>query len=101
MTATARKCSLERKSDRKRSSTTVRILQSLYEEAKSFVGKNQTVGELIADSLREKLRRLRKERIDEAFSGMATDEKYQAETLKIAREFQASDWHALKQTEGK
>jgi hypothetical protein len=32
---------------------------------------------------------------------MATDEKYQAETLKIAREFQASDWHALKQTEGK
>jgi hypothetical protein len=101
MPATARKHSYEEKPDRKQSSTTVRIPQPLYEEAKAFAGKDVTVSEFVAESLKEKLRRLRKERIDEAFSGMATDEKYQAETLKIAREFQASDWHALKQTEGK
>lgn len=99
MPATARK-NYEVKPDRRQSSTAVRIPQPLYEEAKRFA-KNQTVGEFVADSLKEKLRRLRKARIDEAFAGMAEDEKYQAETLKISREFQASDWHALKQTEGR
>jgi hypothetical protein len=99
MPATARKHH-EAKSDRKQSSTAVRIPQALYEEAKRFA-KNESVGEFVADSLKEKLRRLRKQRIDEAFADMADDEKYQAETLKISREFQQSDWHALKQTEGK
>lgn len=101
MPATARKHLHEEKSERKQSSTTVRIPQPLYEEAKRLAPKNETVGELVTESLREKLRSLRKQRIDDAFAGMATDEKYQAETLKVSREFQASDWHALKQTEGK
>ena len=100
MPATARKHLHEEKSDRKQSSTTVRIPRPLYEEAKKFA-KSEGIGDLVAESLEEKLRRLRKQRIDEAFAGMATDEKYQAETLKVSREFQASDWHALTQTEGK
>jgi hypothetical protein len=33
--------------------------------------------------------------IDEQFKGMATDETYQAETLKIEKEFAHSDWEAL------
>lgn len=78
-----------RKPDRKQSSPTVHIPRPL-------AGEHQTVDEFVAESLKEKLRRLQKERIDEAFSGMATDEKYQAETLKISGEFQTSDWHALK-----
>jgi predicted CopG family antitoxin len=101
MPARARKTSHQQKSIRKQSSTTVRIPQELYEEAKRLAAENESVGELIAESLKEKLRRIRKQRIDESFAGMATDESYQAETLKVSREFQASDWHALEQTEGK
>ena len=97
----SRKSSYARKPDRKQSSTTVRIPQGLYEEAKGFATQEETVGELIAESLKEKLRKLRKQRIDQAFAGMATDEKYQAETIKVSREFQASDWYALRQTEEK
>lgn len=103
MPAAMRKPAGAHKSERKQASTAVRIPQRLYEEARSLVGQQSkgALTELIADSLRERLRALRKQRIDEAFAGMASDEKYQKETMKIAKEFHASDWHALRQTEDK
>jgi hypothetical protein len=83
----------------------MRIPAPLCEEANEYLSRGAvdvaSVNELVVESLREKLHELRRKQIDEAFKGMATDGKYQAETRKIAREFQASDWHALQQTEGK
>ncbi len=89
---------------RKQRSTTVRIPRPLYEEARCLVREDEeieTVAELVTDSLREKLRALRKKMIDLQFKDMATDKKYQAEMGKISREFEGSDWEALRQTESK
>src|SRR4051794_8458327 len=103
MPATARKQAAAQKPERKQLNTAVRIPRPLYEEARCLVGQSSkgALTELVTESLREKLHALRRQRIDDAFAGMATDEKYQKETMKVAREFEASDWHAFRQSEGK
>ena len=85
-------------------SATVRIPRSLCEEASIFVGEEaeaNTLNELVIESLREKLRRLKQQSVDEVFAGMATDTKYQQLTQQISAEFENSDLHALHQMEKK
>jgi len=85
-------------------SATVRIPKSLCEEASVFVGEGAeatTLNELVVESLREKLRKLKQQSIDEAFAGMATDTKYQQLTQQISAEFENSDLHVLRQMEKK
>lgn len=85
-----------------RQSATVRIPKALCEEASVFIGEQAdacTLNELVVESLREKLWKLREKSIDEAFAGMATDTKYQQVTQQIASEFESSDFHALQQAE--
>src|SRR4051812_40741591 len=84
-------------------STTVRIPKLLCEETRTFVSEGvieiDSFNEFVVDSLRQRLRSLRKKSVDEAFKGMATDKKYQAEMQKISGEFEASDWHSISQIE--
>lgn len=87
-----------------RQNATVRIPKALCEEASVFIGEQAdacTLNELVVESLREKLRKLREKSIDEAFAGMATDARYQQVAQQIANEFESSDFHALQQAEKK
>lgn len=84
-------------------STTVRIPKLLCEETKTLVNASGieigSFNEFVVDSLRQRLRSLRKKSVDEAFKGMATDKKYQSEMEKISAEFEVSDWHSISQIE--
>lgn len=103
MPATARKRDNSPRKPEGKRGTTVRIPQVLSDQARKFlvIARASSINELVVDSLEERLKQLRRQEIDKQFEAMATDEKYQAETRKISQEFEASDWHALRQTEGK
>ena len=79
--------------------TTVRLPKRLYEEARSVVAKGSTdarsLNDLLVDALDERLKQLRRERIDAEFSGMRTDARYQHESTAIAEQFAAADYEAL------
>ena len=98
MPATARKPRYSSKPVRKQSMT-VRIPGALCEEAQVFViGEQKTansLNELVVESLKDKLRLLRQQSLDDAFSGMATDVKYHRLTQQISEEFANSDLHSL------
>lgn len=102
MPAIARKTRYTPKPARKHGAT-VRIPGPLCEEAQIFVvGEHRmatSLKELVVDSLKEKIRSLKQQSIDDAFSGMATDAKYQKMTQKISEDFATSDWHSLGQGE--
>jgi len=85
--------------------TTVRIPKALCAEAEVFVvGEHRSAGslnQLVCESLKEKIRSLKQQKIDEAFAGMATDEKYQKLTQQISEDFATSDWHSLRESESR
>ena len=92
MPATARKLALQ--------STTVRLPQYLYEEARCAVQKGVTeassLNDLFIESLREKLKQLRRSQIDAAFAEMKNDQHYRREAEKITADFAANDSITIK-----
>jgi len=91
MPATARKP--------KSQTTTVRLPKPLYEEARCALEKGTTdassLNDLLVNSLTDKLRQLRRERIDAEFAEMKHDAQYRRESDVIARQFASSDAETL------
>lgn len=84
--------------------TTVRFPISLYNEAKAVVANGtdlaaDSLNDLVVDSVRERLCRLREARLDAEFARMRNDERYQEHAKRVASEFERSDWDALKTVE--
>jgi hypothetical protein len=83
--------------------TTIRVPASLYNEAKAVVASGadeaNSLNDLIVDSLRERLLRIQEARLDAKFAEMKNDRRYQEQAVRIATEFEHSDWDALKTVE--
>ena len=83
--------------------TTVRLPRSLYQEAKSVVEKGITpassLNDLLVDSLSEKLKQLRRQRIDAEFAGMKHDIAYQRESASLSEQFSGNDAETLRLAE--
>lgn len=83
--------------------TTVRIPKRLYEEARSALEAGATdansMNDLLVDSLSQKLRQLRRQRIDAEFAHMKEDAQHRSSAENIADEFAVSDWEALRSAE--
>jgi hypothetical protein len=84
--------------------TTVRLPQKIYEQAKSIV-EHQAKGasapylslnDFIVTAVSAYLKLYQRKQIDAAFAGMAEDADYQEEAKLMAGEFEASDWEALR-----
>jgi hypothetical protein len=58
------------------------------------------LNDLLVDSLRERLKQLRRAGIDAEFAGMKNDEAYQRESSVLAEQFATSEWEALRLAEG-
>lgn len=84
-------------------SSTVRIPTPLIDQVRPFLlkGSARSVNEFVADSVAQRLRELRDAEIDQAFAAMSDDADYQAESIKVSKEFEASDWHSLQRSEGR
>jgi len=69
--------------------TMLRLPRSLYEHAKRHAARNHrdSVNDLIVDALEAYVTAADGNSIDEAFRGMADDERYQREALRIVEEF--------------
>ncbi len=82
----------------------MRLPKRLYEEARLVVKKRATeatsLNELLVCALRDKLKQLRRARIDAAFVGMKSDADYQRESARLAEQFAANDWETLRLSEG-
>ena len=81
----------------RKTQTTLRLPRELYEQAKVLVerGKQGSVNDFIVAALSAYVRALERKAIDDAFRGMASDKQYQRETLRILKEFAASDAETL------
>lgn len=81
--------------------TTLRMPRHIYESAKKVIGRSgeSSMNEFVVQAIEEKLQRLTEEEIDLSFAEMANDRDYQQASVKMAREFERSDWEALKVTE--
>ena len=77
--------------------TTVAIPYELLEAVDQAVsqGLARSRNEFLALALRNQLAQCRRQEIDEAFAGMASDPDYQQESLEITRAFETSDWESL------
>ena len=79
--------------------TTIRLPRTVYQRAKSLIEEPgsdiHTFNDLVVEALQAFLRAARRRRIDDAFSMMSSDTAYQEEALKVAEEFEASDWESL------
>ena len=84
--------------------TTVRLPQKIYEQAKSIV-EHQAKGasapylslnDFIVTAVSAYVKLCKRKQIDAAFAGMAEDADYQEEAKLMAEEFEASDWEALR-----
>ncbi|HEU5452609.1 MAG TPA: hypothetical protein VFU76_11520 [Terriglobales bacterium] len=84
--------------------TTVRLPRRLYDEARAAIQRGATeatsLNELLIDSLEEKLRQLRREKIDAEFAAMRNDHPYRKAATGLAEEFAASDGEAFRRGEG-
>ena len=80
--------------------TTVRLPRQLYEEARGMVetgaANASSLNELLVDSLDEKLKQLRRSRIDAEFAGMRTDPQFHSESKLIAGQFSTNDRETLR-----
>src|SRR5277367_3015693 len=88
-------------SPRKYQNTTLRMPKHIYERARQAAGRTEasSFNEFVVQAIEEKVKRLTEAEIDAAFGQMATDPEYQAEAKALAREFERSDWEALKLSE--
>ena len=85
---------------RKIRTTTVRLPSRLYDEARIVVEKGATnarsLNDLLVTSLSEKLKHLRRERIDAEFAQMRHDTQYRRESEVIEQQFHSNDLETLK-----
>lgn len=81
--------------------TTLRMPKHVYERAKNAVNRfaDSSFNEFVVEAIREKLDRLTEAQIDAAFAQMAEDDDYKQDSLKVAQEFERSDWDSFKMTE--
>lgn len=75
--------------------------RKLYDKTKRIVAAQRagSVNDFIVAALVTYVRALERKAIDGAFVGMASDRRYQRETLRIMREFAASDAETIALTE--
>jgi len=82
--------------------TTVRLPKVLYKEAKAVIedgeGDSRSFNDFMVASLAEKLRQVRRKRIDDEFSAMRRDADYARESQVLADEFEANDRETLRST---
>jgi Arc/MetJ-type ribon-helix-helix transcriptional regulator len=80
--------------------TTVRLPRQLYEEARGMVetgaANASSFNELLVDSLDEKLKQLRRSRIDAEFAGMRADAQFNRESELITEQFSTNDRETLR-----
>jgi hypothetical protein len=81
--------------------TTIRIPEPLYQQAKSLV-KNEklsasapSLNDLFVAAIRSYLKARRRREIDDQFAGMASDPVYQKESKELIDAFASSDWETL------
>ncbi len=79
--------------------TTVRLPEDLYKEAKSLTNEQISLNDVLVRALQAYLRAWERKRIDAAFASMGTDPAYQSEATAISRAFERSDWEALQISE--
>lgn len=79
--------------------TTLRLPAHVYYRAKAVVKSGSSdirkLNDFYVLAIRRYLEELERKRIDDAFTGMATDVNYRTEAQVIASEFEGSDWEAL------
>lgn len=81
--------------------TTVALPEGLLEDVDRAVreGRARSRNELLSVALRREISAMERARIDEAFGFMAEDPAYGGEAEKIAEEFEAASWEALRSVE--
>jgi hypothetical protein len=69
--------------------TTLRLPRTLYDHAKRIAELEQfrNVGDFIVNVVASHVRALERQAIDDAFRGMADDQEYQLEALRVVEEF--------------
>jgi hypothetical protein len=81
-------------------SMTVRLPRSIYDQARKVVESGVTnldsMNELVIAAVGSFVKASRRRQIDLAFREMAKDGEFQNEANRIAAEFEASDWEALR-----
>lgn len=85
-----------------RTRLTVDLPKALVEQADALVscGAARSRNRLIVQAVEAYLKQLEEARIDAQFAEMEHDERYIKEQLRLAQEFERSDWEALKLAEG-
>jgi metal-responsive CopG/Arc/MetJ family transcriptional regulator len=85
-----------------RTRLTVDLPKALVEKADSLVhrGAARSRNRLIAQAVEAYLKQLEEAWIDSQFAEMEHDERYRDLSLKVAEEFEHSDWEALQLEEG-
>ena len=80
--------------------TTVRLPKRVYECAKHAIDTGHTeadsFNDFVVDAVKERLRILREQEIDDAIAEIANDADYQESAIQMAREFERSDWDAFR-----
>jgi hypothetical protein len=77
--------------------TTIRLPRQIYERARMAVPQSQasSFNEFVVQAIEEKVQRLTESEIDHAFAQMADDPEYQLDAVRLANEFEKSDWEAF------
>jgi metal-responsive CopG/Arc/MetJ family transcriptional regulator len=85
-----------------RTRLTIDLPKALVEQADMLVrrGVARSRNRLIVEALERFLKDLEEAQINVQFAEMARDERYIEEQLRIAHEFERSDWEALQLEEG-
>lgn len=80
--------------------TSLRLPKPVYEQARLLIGRPlsgiESFNDLVIVALRSFIKHARRRQIDLAFRGMSEDAAFQNEAQSLAREFEESDWEALK-----
>jgi hypothetical protein len=87
--------------------TTVRLPVRLYEEVRDLAERENergsrrwvSVNDVIVTAMAAYVKMRKRRQIDAAFEGMADDPAYQQGALRLAEDFEASDWEALRLNE--
>lgn len=83
--------------------TTVSLPKPVYEEARTFIGKNAGAGRSInaffVAAIEAYLKLLKRRQIDSQFAAMSEDADYQRDANLISEEFSPSDWEAFELAE--
>lgn len=85
---------------RKVRTTTVRLPEPLYDQARVVVDEsNSSMNDCIIAALKAFVKAYQRRQIDKAFAAMATDPDYLKEAQLITEEFERSDWETLQISE--